>query len=341
MTAIDIDRLLLPVSESSPCGPGDFEYDPGFNAYLDAIKGGIQPSEGARDADWDALCDQGQELFSQGKHLRIAHALAIALVRVHGIDGLASGIALIRRLLNDLWDSVQPVLDADDDNDPTERVNAVKELGTFDGFLRTLWLIPVADSRQIGRVSWREYLIADGRLKPVDDTPPMDKALIAAGLQEITESDLQARIAALQQALDDLQGIDAIFDDKTPGLGPQLDPLRNELKLMHRLFDGALRSRSGQAPQADSATASGVAADAPVRGAARVAVGAIASRDDVVRALDAICGFYRANEPSSPVPILLRRAQRLVNAEFIDIIRDLTPQGMEQIQFFVGASSDS
>jgi type VI secretion system protein ImpA len=70
-------------------------------------------------------------------------------------------------------------------------------------------------------------------------------------------------------------------------------------------------------------------------------IGEITSRNEVIRALDAVCGYYERNEPSSPVPILLRRAQRLVSKNFMDIMRDLAPSGMSDIEKIQGPEGDS
>ncbi len=64
--------------------------------------------------------------------------------------------------------------------------------------------------------------------------------------------------------------------------------------------------------------------------------GAIRSRDDVVRALDQICAYYAANEPSSPIPLLLRRSKRLVSMGFMDIIRDLGPDAAAHVEALRG-----
>jgi type VI secretion system protein ImpA len=52
--------------------------------------------------------------------------------------------------------------------------------------------------------------------------------------------------------------------------------------------------------------------------------------------MDAICGYYRDNEPSSPVPILITRAKKMVNRTFLEIVRDMTPSGVHEIDVFVG-----
>ena len=60
--------------------------------------------------------------------------------------------------------------------------------------------------------------------------------------------------------------------------------------------------------------------------------GEIATREDVVRVLDKMCDWYARAEPSSPVPLLLRRAKKLVHMEFMDIIRDLASDGVSQVE---------
>jgi type VI secretion system protein ImpA len=64
--------------------------------------------------------------------------------------------------------------------------------------------------------------------------------------------------------------------------------------------------------------------------------GSVRSRQDVIRMMDAICGYYKDNEPSSPVPILITRAKKMVNRTFLEIVRDMTPSGINEIEVFVG-----
>ena len=60
--------------------------------------------------------------------------------------------------------------------------------------------------------------------------------------------------------------------------------------------------------------------------------GEIRSTKDVMQALERICVYYDRHEPSSPIPLLLRRAQRLVDKKFLEIIEDLSPDAMKQVQ---------
>ena len=50
---------------------------------------------------------------------------------------------------------------------------------------------------------------------------------------------------------------------------------------------------------------------------------AIASREAAIRQLDKIITWFETNEPSSPIPFLLRRAQRCVGMSFFELIEEL------------------
>jgi type VI secretion system protein ImpA len=68
--------------------------------------------------------------------------------------------------------------------------------------------------------------------------------------------------------------------------------------------------------------------------------GEIHSREDVIRALDKACEYYNRHEPSSPIPLLLQRAKRLVSKSFMEIVKDLTPDGLTQIQNLSGVEGE-
>jgi type VI secretion system protein ImpA len=48
--------------------------------------------------------------------------------------------------------------------------------------------------------------------------------------------------------------------------------------------------------------------------------------------LGAICDYYRSCEPASPIPLLLERAQRLVDKDFMSIISDLAPNALASFE---------
>ena len=53
--------------------------------------------------------------------------------------------------------------------------------------------------------------------------------------------------------------------------------------------------------------------------------GRFSSRQDAIRALDAVADFFRRNEPSSPIPLFVERAKRLVSKDFLEVLADIAP----------------
>jgi type VI secretion system protein ImpA len=89
------------------------------------------------------------------------------------------------------------------------------------------------------------------------------------------------------------------------------------------------------AASAASGSSGDAAADASPPLSASVS-GAISSREDVDRLLDRMCEYYERNEPSSPIPLLLKRCKRLVSANFLDIVRDVAPNAVDQVETLCG-----
>jgi type VI secretion system protein ImpA len=102
------------------------------------------------------------------------------------------------------------------------------------------------------------------------------------------------------------------------------------------------------APSTDAAAApegAAGAAPAPAAGAAPAAggfsmTGEITTREQAVQTLDRVIEYFRKHEPSSPIPLLLMRAKRLVSKSFMEIMRDLAPDGLAQAQIFGGLSEE-
>ncbi|MDE2502788.1 MAG: type VI secretion system protein TssA, partial [Burkholderiales bacterium] len=78
---------------------------------------------------------------------------------------------------------------------------------------------------------------------------------------------------------------------------------------------------------------------APVAVAAP-AVGAIHSRDDAIRELDRVSHWIERNEPGHPAPLLIRRAARLMNKSFVELVRDLAPNGLDQVAVIAGIDAN-
>src|SRR5262245_40487495 len=122
MAILDVDSLLEPVSEESPCGP-NLEYDDAFAAFEQAARGKAEQQYGdtiipAEEPNWPEVRNLGVELVGRTKDLRVVCQLARGLVQTSGFSDFADCLALIRGYLERYWPTVYPQLDPEDGNDP-------------------------------------------------------------------------------------------------------------------------------------------------------------------------------------------------------------------------------
>ena len=69
--------------------------------------------------------------------------------------------------------------------------------------------------------------------------------------------------------------------------------------------------------------------------------GQINTREDVVKALDQIIAYYERHEPSHPLPIVMKRAGRMVTMSFLEIMKDVAPDAMSQAELLRGHSGQN
>jgi type VI secretion system protein ImpA len=348
---MDVAALLASRGDDAPSGE-NLEYDMDFISLELAAAPGEERQAGdeilpADDPDWADVRDKALVVLERSHDLRAACYLAPALLATEGLTGLAEAIAYIRGCVEDYWDTCHPQLDADDDNDPTMRVNAVQNLSTPVGgqsseppVLRLLRQAPLSESRAFGRFGLRDIQSANGEVPPPKGADAPDPGAIAAAFQDSDPAILAERLAAARQVLADVKAIDARFNSEIPGRGPNFDAMLKMLQqVVKQLADhapgnaAAAEDAADDVPAAPSGGSTGAVARPSGGGGG---TGSIAGSRDVIAALDRILAYYEANEPSSPLPIILKRAKRLVGADFITIMKDLAPQGMESVTMIGG-----
>lgn len=356
MVVMDIEQLLEPISPDEPCGE-NLEYDPDFGELERAAQPvaaqeiGESVVEG-QEPDWQAVAGMARDLLQRTKDLRVAVLLARALLYTQGLPGFREGLAVLRGLVERYWDEVHPQLDPDDDLDPTLRVNTLINLCDHESCLRALHAAPLIFSDVIGPVTYRDYLLAIGEISPREDEQPREMSDIEGVLLNEDAERIQQQAEVLQGALDDVGAIeDAVTSAVGAGRSASLEPLQSPLYKMHRLLEKYLNQRGVDAESNedeeedefgaeefdDDETGSSVNRRSSSRSSPS---GEIRSREDVLRMLDKICEFYEKHEPSSPVPLLLKRAKRVATMTFLELLRELTPAGVEQAEAIGGVPEE-
>ena len=336
MSAIDVEKLLQEVSPDLPCGEY-LEDESAFRELLEAAKPRADQQMGeavveGHEPNWKDVRDRAVDLLSRTKDLRVGTELANALVHTDGLPGLGESLVLINGLLERHWEGLHPQLDPEDGNDPMERMNILAALSDPNNMVRSVRQAPLVEARPLGSFSLRDIEVATGKLTPAGNGTPPDMAVIDAAFQACELEKLQGTARALDLSIEQIQGMDGIVAGKIEaGQAPDLDPLREALKGAQQIVSEQLGRRGAQEGEVPAGAAS-AGAGLPA---------AVNTREDVIRALDKACDYFARHEPSSPVPLLLRRAKRLMSKDFMEIMQDLAPEGVKQARTITGTDPEN
>jgi type VI secretion system protein ImpA len=323
----ELATLLKPVSESAEAGrdlDGTLELSAFEMTVREPETAPIAGVDWQDERDWRAIERDALALLRTSKDLRIAVQLARARLQTDGLPAFCRVLSFICDLTRSYWPSVYPQLDPES-ADPTARVNALEELAS-QAILNQLRRTRLAVAPVLGPVTIKEA-IASVSNGSHEQSMHVKAALDALGADSVALH--LAHVRAVRGALDQL----TTFVLEQSGTRVLLKPLmaaKDErpgvLDALETLFAAACERLSARPdgesqPDAPPVTA-GAVGSSPARR------GPIASRDDVIATLDRVCAYYSASEPSSPVPLLLRRAQRLVPLDFLSLVQDLAREGL-------------
>lgn len=331
---------IEPISAEFPCG-ASLEYSADFLKLQELATGLPERQYGkvvipAEAPDWGAVSEAGERLLRQSKDMRIVSTLARAAIGINGLAGFANAMDVADHLTDQYWDALHPALEFDGQADPIMRVNAIAELSAPEGVMRHLRSTVFVQSKGLV-VSVRQ---AEMALSPSDRQGAGDS---------ISREQLSALV------VDALRGNPSAFDavEKAHGsatrlqqrcldrlgstVAPDLSPLVTTLTT---LLTCILQARRLILPTHDTESVPGdIDGDLPRVTAGR-GIGVIQTRQDAFDSLAMVCEYFERREPASPVPILIRRAQRLIGMTFVDIIRDMAPDSMSRIDIIAGETSN-
>lgn len=329
-------ELTQPVSEDQPCGE-DLEYDAAFQQMEAMLQTKSEQEFGdtvipGTGPDWKGVGKQTVDLLKRTRDLRVLSYAAISQLHTDGLAAFTDGLEALNACLETFWDNIYPELDAEDNNDATMRFNTLQVLNDRRLVCEGLEHSPLVVLKGIGGFSLHDIELAEGKIKVAEDEEVQDIAVIQGAFGDANPDDLTALGVALGGAMEQL--------NRTTELWGKLAPDAAALDMDETLK--ALKNiRHAMGTYAPVAAAAVAGEDIAEAAASEPVSGAIKDRNDVIRAIDRICEYYTSNEPSSPVPLLLRRAQRLVAKSFYEILEDMVPDSMAQARIISGKTDSS
>jgi type VI secretion system protein ImpA len=332
MAILDIDALLNPIDHDRPAGPrtpdhikeawkeARTEVNPEDYAEDDPTR----PTE-AKKADWLAIVRLCSDcLKNTSKDLVVAAWLTEALTKAHGLAGLAEGLTLLRRLLEEAWDRVHPLMEVEEE-DLEYRVGPFNWLDDAESGARfpvTLNQLPIIGKGEEGFsvLDWNNQKSDAGLRERIQRAK---ERMTPEQCQELSQN-----VANVLQALVDLNRVLGERFGRLGSAAPSFSQVRRAILDIKNIADGLMREK-GSPPSAGAGVEEVGSGDQALVKASHPQSATIdlsntaAAREQIYQELERFAGLLKTIEPHSPVPYLIERAVALSRKPFPEMIRAL------------------
>ncbi|TCW85066.1 type VI secretion system protein TssA [Burkholderia sp. SRS-46] len=335
---------IAPVSDTAPCGP-DLEYDHDFvvlfasaapkqDVQYGAFVGSPEP------VNWSELERDCQRLMLRTKDIRIAVLYTRCRTRLGGATGLADGVGLLAAWLETFADHVHPQPGTGEERDAAldMRMNALQALADPDGLLADVRDIVLMKST-LTRLQVRDVERAFARPRPADALAPES---VAHQLH-----DLRIQLPAMMVGFDDtiahLATIDAWCATHLETYRPNLSPLTRLLGTMRAPVSAnaveQMEESQESVPTADESSGGDASALLePVNAGPLCAyeptttrlASAPADRQAALALIRTARAWFETHEPSSPIPVLLTRAEHFVGKRYAEVVKAIPAELLAQ-----------
>lgn len=304
---------LQPLGAVDPCGPS-LEYDAEYAVLLSRMspRGDAQygqfvgTPEGPNWAEIERDC---RRLFLRTYDINLFVWLCRARTRLAQAAGLAQSLAVLADVLQAWPEAVHPQLVVEGERDPAVRANALAALADPEGLLGDVREIVVA-ANAARHLTVREVERASMVPRPADVPSPESVAQQLAQLHHEAKGDAGAAVSLLADAS---QSAAWIAGWAANHLGHDAPPLQALVRLL-KPFD----------PAAAAAEADATAPGETTRSLTNPGSAGVATREDVQHSIRTAREWFENHEPSSPVAVLLKQAERMVGKRFA-LVADAIP----------------
>lgn len=327
----EISQYCQSISDEHPCGV-DVEYDDLFQELERLMPLAVEAKQ------WGDLLAQCESLLLITHDLRVA--VAYVRIQIHlsndGLAGLLKGLRLVSCLINKFWDCVYPGIDKYDKEEPyLERINTLAILGGYKELT-----LPVKKKVVIFSTAFDDYSF-DNLIEIKNDEDA--RVNLIKGLSGDEMDALRQTLSYWAMIHAEVCNIKENIATKT-GAGftdfdEHLIPFLAQGELVLKALCNSENVELAMIP--DTSTSKLLDVEKQVAMAVSASDGRISSREDVMKSLDKLCEYYEAYEPSSPVPLLLKRAKKIIYQDFREILDEFKLSNPSAIDDLFGKSDES
>ena len=330
--ALDIAALVAPFSDDAPSGP-DLSYDDERVEIESAFERSVSVDAVEDDStDWRGVIAQITAQAQRTRDMWLPIYLMRAAAASKRFEQVVEGAELLAGLVEERWGDVHPQLD---EYGFIGRKTPCESLTRNSEFIGPLARVPLIEHPRLGRFTGEDLIRFRDQGASADGYGMFRKVV-----EDMPAEDLQALLARFDALATALRRVDGVMTanaegDTATNFRPTYDLLEAIRSALAVHVPGAEPEPGGETDLGDGwpAEVSGEAGyDAGFAGGAGSSgpgfSGTIRSRDEAIRALDAICAYFAAFEPGSPVPLALTRAREWIGLDFMSVLQDIAPNSL-------------
>lgn len=353
---MNYDELISSeISADEICG-ANLEDDSSFQNFFFESEGTPERFDGqtttaAEPPDWRTVKKNALSFLEKTHDFKLISILSQAVLNTEGIIKFEECLRGISYLASNQWSEFYPPLD-EDDGDPMERISALGHLTDKAFILDIVKNTPIINSKVLGNISL--HLIdraVDASTKKNDSD--LDIAQIKGVFKDSNADDLLVFYNATNLCITHFNTINQSFIEKA---GNEYNVNFDAATTIFEHLAGTIEKYGNIKAEPNKSEANpenNISSDENVEQVSSQTLSSeskmsvenfdinnmkLSSRHDVERCFDLICNYYEEFEPSSPIPILIKRSQKLVHLDFLDIVKDIFPDALDQVHKLGGIS---
>jgi type VI secretion system protein ImpA len=313
---------LEPISEAAPCGPS-LDYDTEFSVLQTRLAPKADIQYGTFEAapptiDWKEIERDSRRLLLRSKDISVFVWFTRARCHMAGAIGLFEGLLCLQQVLAKFEQHVHPQLYIEGMHDPAVRANAIEALCDPDGLLGDVRDVIISASTAL-RLTVRDVERAFALPKPAY---ALDTEMVRRQIEDLYQRK-DKTLLALVGCLQSIEEINTWAQRNLEEDAPNLQPI---LKLLRTLLP-----QSGQFNQVESAPNSIYLAPQKNNPHSSLVLEPIAvnhefpvlssvdQREQIRSSLVQVREWIELHEPSSPVAVLLKQAERMWGKRFSEV----------------------
>ncbi|WP_254509834.1 type VI secretion system protein TssA [Anatilimnocola floriformis] len=355
---IDAALLLAPIPGDNPAGAALRSSAPEFDEINKLLpqqdKGVSEGIESARPGEWRAMIDKcSAGLKNKSKDLRFAGRLIQALTNRHGFAGLRDGLLFTNSLINEYWDTLNPLPD-EDTGDLESRVSPL--LALCRETEAPIWIreVPLTNNPAPMDGDDSKRVPVTYNLHVLINEKKSDSALpFAAGMAKVIGSTPAAfLISSHEDIVGAAEALEAFKDATNDRFGrdvaPDVTKVREALALCKNRIESICKSRgislTAQAAVAETSDESESSSEeTSTMSNGNGHAGPIRNRAEALNRLREIADFLKQAEPHSPVSYLINRAITWSEMPFEKLLLELVTDdaARERINTTLGIKPDA